>query len=245
MTPISKMAGKARKKKVAATYYCTESGGGGTTPEWLPEGAVAYADFVNGHYWIEGSGQVAATAVLPNADTLVDTSGYAFTGNSRRFSTAFEAKFLTPTFTIVIEIEAPASGNFNGYIVDVRDVSDSFEWYVSANNGPGAQIGKVRFVTEAYDATTHSPSTGNAGQYSAGRISRVAASRTAVGVSMSADGAAATVIATGLDAVPATAWAVLGNWDVNVAGIQAFSLRSIAIYPLKANVDLPALSALS
>lgn len=65
-------------------------GGGGGAPAWLPEGALIYADFVNGHYWAGGA-EVAVTDLWLqdnnsgydfNAATDIGVNGLQATGQT-------------------------------------------------------------------------------------------------------------------------------------------------------------------
>jgi hypothetical protein len=46
---------------------CNSTSGGGSGPEWLPDGAIDYADFENGNYYTDGAEAALADLFSPNA----------------------------------------------------------------------------------------------------------------------------------------------------------------------------------
>ena len=89
---------------------------GGDTPEWLPEGATLYADWVNERAW-NGSEEVEVT------DLFTELVNYAGNGWERSFDGS-------TSITVVVEFDTSEFGDFTTWMFD--DPNFNEESYVRA-----------------------------------------------------------------------------------------------------------------
>lgn len=104
---------------VAQQGASAESGGGAETPFWLPDGAIAHLDFVNGNYWA-GEAERTHTDILGgNFDPAdIDANGlFMQLGANMHGPTAIGAlftdlvNFLQAGCTIAVDLDAESGGS--------------------------------------------------------------------------------------------------------------------------------------
>jgi hypothetical protein len=205
-----------------------------STPEWLPDGAVAFADFVNGHYYAGGA-ETTVDGVLAEDnsnwqffDTADITPGIGYVTTSNRgpvIAHSALGTLLTAGFTAVVDFDTNA---LNARIlIEVTDFPDYAAEFSASLHTDGASDdynlqSATEFASEALGMTEGSHKLA----FTFKSDGAVAASR---------DGATALTLASG--AAPSAATDIGFTFDTLI-------VRSITIYPPQDDADLPALSAL-
>lgn len=179
---------------------------GGGSSEWLPEGAIAFLDFVNGHYYAGGAEQQNVADIFPVSSSIVP--GVGFTNGSAFMTTGAFFDAVSPGATWVLEFEGSIECSLLSS--DLASFSQGTSAFVNYSP-PGDGV---------FDATPPEIT----GRY------RVACTLTGTKAARSIRGNP-TISVTGAGFTVASAFA-------SVAG----TLRSITIYPARADADLPGLS---
>ena len=201
-----------------------------TTPEWLPEGAVAYADFVNGHYDADGAETTVASilvedeafASLPAFDPETDIDAGGLFSCSPVIAPALSAALLASGFTAVAEV-AGTDGVIQFLAFDNPDWSQ--ERFVDLRM---ADVGNSTIKAVATSVTT--PARPSGVPYKA------ALTIASLRVSVSFDG----------EAVVTDTTATAANYNMIGLGVDnGPRLKTLAFYAARPDADLPALSALS
>lgn len=224
----------------------------GTVPvvsvaSWLPVGAVAFADFVNGLYYAGGA-VTTLEAILPGATARLHvTRGYVGTGSDEAipFAGAFATTLLTLDWTVV------AAGIFAlaAYLVAVQDADDAVEISLQANV-PGGGVYGLKIAEYGNEGSQEAAAVTIASNYDLGGSPALEAkgafTKTTGRVALSMNGAA--VVASQTVTLTGTmAYVVMGGWrnsDGTFPSSNDFSLSKIVVYPPKLDAALPALSTL-
>lgn len=106
-----------------------ESGGG--APAWLPEGAVIFADFVNGNYYYNGASQIQADFITLNHGSidagglLVQASATVMPALKSAILTQINNDLLATGFSAVFNIARTDSlGGSSAGVVELNDTSN-------------------------------------------------------------------------------------------------------------------------
>jgi hypothetical protein len=209
-------------------YKSLSGGGGGGDPEWLPAGALAYADFVNGHYYADGAEAARADVVVEDLNwgtfdpaEIVPSTGFA---PASTFSGPVLAPALSSLITsgATIVFTVSAATDVNTAQVDFGDFTDYDPDFVIQYTDIGGFV--------VYDDTT-TPSTPLP-------LVKIAVTVGANAISASINGAAVRAV------TPAVVLADLTQVGFYV-GAGNDALQSITVYAPVANAALPALSAIA
>lgn len=204
--------------------------GGGDTPEWLPDGAIAYADFVNGHYYAGGA-ETTATSMFQSDTVDGDTFspekiesavGYVSQadGSDTPAFSFVDTSAILPGATYVIEYENGTDGLM--YLMEYTQDTYSTQWDAQT------RFDGIRLRDTATTATDENP-------LSVG-LHKWALTFDAAGLGLSIDGGSVLSVSPAVVNSPSNT--VTGYFSNGVV------VKSITIYPPVADADLPALSAL-
>ena len=229
----------SRPRHLGMLSYAEVRGGGGDTPEWLPEGAVAYADFVNGHYYAGGA-ETTAGAVFEsetvNAVDYIPANIVAASGYESDAAVSCGAKFTDAVlteigneFTIVVEFSKAV--NDKGFYFEFFDDPAWEKDYVFRVTGEVSGSGVLNYSSGGTtDVTLGQIATG------AGK----AAFTLSTNMVMSINGSA-------IIDVPASGSGFnIGYFAMSSTASQGdIILKSITVYAAKPDGDLPTLSAIA
>lgn len=197
------------------------------TPAWLPAGAVVFADFVSGHYWIDG-GEVAYASLFSDsaeAPAWRTSNGLeSWLLEDHRELAASVTEHLGAAFTLVLDVTAVSDNDMLNLYADGASKLLKFSRYTEQANF---------YVNTSFQVDLY------AGPWNSNAIRRAALTLNANVMALSLNGSAATSGTVTGDAVSVNRMAF-----VDMPEVQGFTVRRIAIYPARPNADLPALSAL-
>lgn len=216
------------------TAVTGDEGGGDGTPEWVPENAIAFADFQNGHYYAGGAvvadpneifGVVFGWASFDEAD--ITSEGLA-SASKPNFIGPLLADILRPAgSSAVLQINQTNPGAQCWIGIDSAESEDfNHELTVQSKD---EQSGPSYF----YDDATQIDCSGNL--CASGSRNKVAMTFAPDRLSISVNGEAAETTPVGTGSYASIAAAViLGTYHM---------LEWLAVYPAKDDSDLPGLSA--
>lgn len=233
--------GRMRRRIRNDTRNLGGGGGGGGAPEWLPAGAVAFADFSAGHYYAGGA-ETTAADTISDPSKIVSSSGLVFANgdNSQTVIGDFADTLLGTTATVVVEYEFTIGSALNPVMVanDAGDSQETFYTYVVNRTDTFAAAGH-------YSDPVYPPEVISTVVLASG-VCRVAFTFSPTKVSLSANSETPAVTdATTISA--AATRVVIGKYspDTPVSLSDDFVFRSITVYAPVADADLPALSAVA
>jgi hypothetical protein len=216
------------------------------TPVWLPEGAVAYADFVNGYYyadgaertsaqWLDHENLAATAAVTANGMKTIDGE------NAPHLSALVRGDAGVMASTMVFEIVADADVSGYGYFLVALEAT---------GDDP---IARAYIVSDSGDiqASTFNGDFESAGELVAGAANKIAATFKATEIAASLNGGAAVVSSNGGDTFTAWHHVLLGHdsnsfatLPLTATGIFPGRIKTVTVYEPVADAALPALSDL-
>lgn len=216
-------------------------------PEWLPVGAIAHADFVNGHYYAAGA-ETTLEAILPGATSRLHvTRGYV--GSSVDLAIPFAGAFANALLSLDWTVVAAGIFPLAAYLVAVHDADDAVEISLQANV-PGGGVYGLKIAEYGNEGSQQAAAVTIADNYdlsgSPALRANGAFTKTTGRVALSMNGAA--VVASQTVTLTGTmAYVVMGGWrnsDGSFPNSNDFSLTKLIVYPPKLDAALPALSAL-
>lgn len=216
-------------QNIEPVQFIGDAGSQQLIPEWVPEDAQQYADFTNANYWDDGIGSVGdiltENSEFGSFDPGMDiTPGTGVTASQPVFTNSVE--MLASGFTVICEFTQNGqqlafniydipTWEFGGFSIEIiQDNAFGATSIITVEGGSSANLVPITDAGVHKVAFTFNP--------------------TLAKIAVSIDGAAV-VSATGSAPVDPA---------FNVVGINAnCTIQSIAVLPLKADAELPALSA--
>lgn len=208
-------------------------------PEWLPEGAVEYANFADGHYYVGGV-EVAVTTAFGNDPATVDAWG----------TTSLDTDDIGPD-GLAQGAEAPALiGALKTDVLDgatlvlTWNMSDAQNTYFMIGREDGSEMLQIGALTDGTADLTSFASAFACSQpdvlaMGPDVVNRIAVTLTSTHVAISGNGAVATA-----SAITTTDWPAAG-WEFAFFDINAGNhLVSFEVYAPQLDAALPALSTL-
>lgn len=198
----------------------------GAGPEWLPSGALAYADFANGHYYFDGAehtlgemfesnvnvGDFNPSQVQNGVGLVIDDQS---SENLPALTSAAATAFLSTGATVAADFTFPAYGDFRNFFAD--ETFASF-WLLQVDVNAG------QIEDGDQDADTGSLSMG---------AHKIAFTISPMMMAASFDGGAVTHFVPGNPPDPA--------WQIIYFQLRG-TFRTLAFYAPKTNGELPGLS---
>lgn len=217
-----------------------DAGGGEGAPEWLPDGAIGFADFANGYYYAGGA-EVSAAEVLSSTSNIVPSTGLVMDGETSTTLSLLgpiATALIAGDFTVVVELDATTAVSANPILV-VNAADDGNEvLYFLYSTASGLRRGAMG----DYGDTVSRDIEPLFGEGSAPGLLRVAMTRTDDRLSFSQNGADVVTDTTAYEATPSAMQALIGGFAPDDP-TEIFTVKSITLYASRPDVDLPALAS--
>jgi hypothetical protein len=201
-------------------------------PEWLPEGAISYADFVNGNYYAGGD-EVEFGDVISGG--TVSGTGLNVAGAVRDFLGDFRDSLLVPEWTVVLKFRMVTSDT--QYIFSILDNPTYYNNYWLTRNATGALV----IADASYDGG-RSVGAATGFPFALNVWHKAAVTRTDTKVSISVNGGAFSTDAGGALPVHETHPLTRATLGPEFAPIPNMDVESFLVLPVQADAALPALS---
>lgn len=197
--------------------------GGSPPPEWLPEGAIAFADFQTADHYYAGGETIAFADAFPTATKDVDGLVIVSASGSKPLAGAFLAALALP-FTIVAKLTKSTTSAAN--VMDLQTANPTAYAAVATNDVFMTTDDGDAAVLDTFGSFEDSTSQTVAGTLSAGKAAR------------STNGEAVVVDTNQTLVMPPFA-------EASLRASYSGHIQQIIIYPEKADADLPGLSVLA
>lgn len=199
------------------------SAAAGGAPEWLPEGAIAFADFQTADHYYAGGETIAFADAFPTAAKDVDGLVIVSASGSKPLAGAFLAALALP-FTIVAKLTKSTTSAAN--VMDLQTADPTAYAAVATNDVFMTTDDGDAAVLDTFGSFEDSTSQRVAGTLSAGKAAR------------STNGEVVVVDTNQTLVMPPFT-------EASLRASYSGHIQQIVIYPAKADADLPALSALA
>ena len=214
------------------------SAAGGDVPVWLPDGASAVLDFKNGHYYADGSEQVVTDLLYSDEEHYnafsfenivngVGLKGDWSNSSNPIFKPVIADGIIATGATIVLDFDLEDDAYIEVDLIDLPEFTNSEQIVFYSEEDQS-------YFRDAASAQTNLPDISSGDHKAAYTI-------TPTKMAVSVDGG---TVVTATPAMPSAAFTVVAvSMNINV-DVLFSTLRSIIIYPAKADGELPALSSL-